>query len=268
MRQALEKERQVAQHLKVRRWRHASPAPLHGAGAAHHAVEVAWAEEGAIHYDLGAERFTVRPGELMVVPAGVDHATTFDGHTRAGSLWFSAEAICELDERLGLPSSLKPGPQADAGAIIGLARMLQEEAFSSDAGALMGADALAEALALKVLRVHPRQASPGPKAPGVRRAVEHIEQRYAEALSLDDLARTAALSRFHFSRVFREQVGKSPYAYLQQVRLRRAAELLGRGRASVTEAAYGTGFTDLGRFGRKFKQAYGCTPSAFAAARA
>ena len=69
-------------------------------------------------------------------------------------------------------------------------------------------------------------------------------------------------------RRFREQVGKSPYAYLQQVRLQRAAELLGRGRATVTEAAFAAGFTDLGRFGRKFRETYGCTPSAFAAARA
>lgn len=268
MRQALEKERQVAQHLKVRKWRHASPAPLYGGTAMHHAVEVAWAEEGAVHYDIGAERFTIRAGEIMVVPAGVDHATSFAGRTRAGSLWFSAEAIGELDARLGQPANLRAGPQADAAPVIALARMLQDEAFSSDAGALMGADALAEALALKVLRVHPRHSTPGPRAPGVRRALEHIEARYAEPLSLDELARTAALSRFHFSRVFREQVGKSPYAYLQHVRLQRAAELLGRGRASVTEAAYGTGFTDLGRFGRKFKQAYGCTPSAFAAARA
>jgi AraC-like DNA-binding protein len=51
------------------------------------------------------------------------------------------------------------------------------------------------------------------------------------------------------------------------VRLQRAAELLGRGRANVTEAAYASGFTDLGRFGRRFRETYGCTPSAFAMAR-
>lgn len=265
---ALEKEQHVAGHLKVRRWNHRAAEAIGAPESVHHALELCWVDEGRAAYDIGPHRFDVRPGQLMVVPAGVDHATSFDGHSRASSLWLSADAVAELDERLGSRRELAAGTLPDSAQLVVLATMLRDEAFCDDAGALMGADALAEALALKVLRVHRRSDTRGPKAPGIRRAVEHIESRYAEPLTLDDLARTAAMSRFHFARRFQEQVGKSPYAYLQHVRLMRAAELLGRGRATVTEAAYSTGFTDLGRFGRKFKQAYGCTPGAFAAARA
>src|SRR5438477_307637 len=95
-----------------------------------------------------------------------------------------------------------------------------------------------------------------------RRTPSPARHTRSAPLSLDELARLAAMSRFHFSRSFHEQVGHSPYAYLTTVRLRRAAELLGCGSANVTEAAYASGFTDLGRFGRKFRAAYGCTPSA------
>jgi AraC family transcriptional regulator len=264
---ALEKEQQIAAHLKVRRWNHRGPERISASASVHHALELCWLDQGVATYDLGRERFEVVPGQLMVVPAGVEHATAFQGYSRASSLWLSAEAVAELDARLGGRYELAPGPAPEAAALLPLAAMLHSEAFSADAGALMGADALSEALALKVLRVQPRSATPGPRAPGIRRAVEHIEAHYAEPLTLDVLARTAAMSRFHFSRLFHEQVGKSPYAYLLHVRLRRAAELLGRGRANVTEAAYAAGFTDLGRFGRRFKGTYGCTPSEFAVAR-
>ena len=47
--------------------------------------------------------------------------------------------------------------------------------------------------------------------------------------------------------------GKAPYAYLIDLRVQRAAELLRAGRSSVTEAAFAVGFSDLGRFARAFR---------------
>lgn len=260
---ALEREQQVAGHLKVRRWNHARPSPLAAATSVHHALELCWVDQGSATYDVGRACFEVRPGQLMVVPAGVEHATAFCGHSRATSVWLASDAVAEIDERLGSRYELRAGPLPDSAALLPLAAMLQAEAFSDEPGALMGADVLSAALTLKVLRAQPRSAARGPRSPGIRAAVEHIEAHYGQALSLDVLARTAAMSRFHFARRFREQVGHSPYAYLQHVRLQRAAELLKGGRASVTEAAYAVGFTDLGRFGRKFRETFRCTPSAW-----
>jgi transcriptional regulator GlxA family with amidase domain len=92
-------------------------------------------------------------------------------------------------------------------------------------------------------------------------SLDHIHSAYAEPLTVDDLARSAGMSRFHFSRLFHEQVGDAPYRYLLRVRIARAAELLRGGRHSVTEAALAVGFQDLGRFRRLFRREIGCRPS-------
>jgi AraC family transcriptional regulator len=73
------------------------------------------------------------------------------------------------------------------------------------------------------------------------------------------------MSRYHFSRSFRAELGISPYQWLLQKRVEHAAALLRRRRVSVTEAAFEVGFSDLSRFARAFRDQFGCPPSAFAA---
>ncbi len=261
---ALEKEQLVGGHLRVRRWRHAGTEAISAAASVHHAVEVCWVDGGTARYALGSSRVEVHAGEVMVVPAGVEHATAFAGATVAGSLWLDARVFLEIADAAGVKSRLEPGAIADARALITIAQLLQAEAFEGGAGALMAADALSEVLALMLVRGASRNPGRCATAPGIRRALDEIECRYSESLTVEQLAHSAAMSRYHFSRRFQEQVGESPYAYLQGIRLARAAELLRGGRTPVTEAAYSCGFTDLGRFGRKFKQRFGCAPSAFA----
>jgi AraC family transcriptional regulator len=81
------------------------------------------------------------------------------------------------------------------------------------------------------------------------------------------MARAARMSRYHFSRRFKDATGKSPYRYLVDVRLERAAELLRRGRAGVTEAALTVGFSDPSRFARMFRARFGASPAKYAEAR-
>jgi AraC family transcriptional regulator len=88
-----------------------------------------------------------------------------------------------------------------------------------------------------------------------------MHESFAEPLGVDDLAKTAKMSRFHFSRLFRDEVGQAPYQYLLRVRIARATELLRGGHCSVTEAALAAGFTDFSRFASTFKKVTGKRPS-------
>ena len=68
-----------------------------------------------------------------------------------------------------------------------------------------------------------------PQVPPARyllRAKDFVDARYAEAITVADLAAAAGLSRAHFSRMFTKTFGESPRAYLQSRRLERAAALL------------------------------------------
>lgn len=84
--------------------------------------------------------------------------------------------------------------------------------------------------------------------------------------SLDDLADIAALSRFHFHRVFSAMTGETVADAVRRIRLKRAAMFLRRGSAPVADVARDHGYPNAGSFSRAFRAAYGMTPSQFRAA--
>jgi AraC-like DNA-binding protein len=92
-----------------------------------------------------------------------------------------------------------------------------------------------------------------------------IEANSSEEIALHDAARIAALSPYHFLRVFARIVGVTPHQYLLRCRLRNAARLLGRADRSVTDVASAVGFADLSNFIRTFRRAAGISPRAFGA---
>jgi len=92
-------------------------------------------------------------------------------------------------------------------------------------------------------------------------AVAHfMEDRFAEPCTLNDLARLAGLSPFHFLRVFRATTGLTPHQHLLRTRLRAAAISLARTEAPVTDVALATGFEDLSNFTRTFRAEYRLSP--------
>jgi AraC-like DNA-binding protein len=97
------------------------------------------------------------------------------------------------------------------------------------------------------------------------RARDLVDARYAEPLDVADLARTAGLSRAHFSREFKSAFGESPHAYLLTRRLERAAALLRSTDRPVVEICFAVGLRSVGSFTTSFTRAYGMTPTGYRA---
>jgi AraC family transcriptional regulator len=97
----------------------------------------------------------------------------------------------------------------------------------------------------------------------ISRALSHIEAHSDEALDLDRLAAVAAMSKFHFLRVFRRTAGMTPYQYLLGLRLRRAAMRLLTSPEPISKVAYDCGFGDLSTFVNTFRDRFGMSPKAF-----
>ncbi len=97
------------------------------------------------------------------------------------------------------------------------------------------------------------------------RARDLADLRYAEALTVDDLAGAACLSRAHFSREFRRAFGESPYSYLLTRRLERAATLLRGTDYSVADICMQVGLSSVGSFTSSFRRAHGVTPTEYRA---
>ena len=101
----------------------------------------------------------------------------------------------------------------------------------------------------------------------VARAKMVLQERYAEAVSLDELSTVAGLSRFHLLRTFAEHVGLPPHAYQNHIRTERAKFLLRAGEKAAAVAT-SVGFADQSHLTRHFKRIWGVTPSAYARAMA
>lgn len=91
--------------------------------------------------------------------------------------------------------------------------------------------------------------------------LEDIESNYREDLKIDRLAKQIGLSRFHFSRMFKEVTGRTVTEYILGVRMNRAEYLLRNSDMTVTEVAYETGFRDIYYFSRVFKHVKKVTPT-------
>ena len=110
-------------------------------------------------------------------------------------------------------------------------------------------------------RLVPRDVS---SHPGIRRALEYLGEHYAEDVSLAQAARHAHLSKYHFSRLFRELVGLTYQDYLTELRVCRAKTLLAESRyRSVTSIGYEVGLGSLRNFEVHFKRTVGLTPSEY-----
>ena len=101
-----------------------------------------------------------------------------------------------------------------------------------------------------------------PERACVHQAREYLGERYAENVSLEELASHVHLSRFHLLRVFKAEVGLPPHAYLNNVRIMHAKELLSAG-TPIADVAQQTGFADQSHLTRQFKRVVGITPGQY-----
>jgi transcriptional regulator GlxA family with amidase domain len=98
----------------------------------------------------------------------------------------------------------------------------------------------------------------------LNRACSFIADNLGERFTLDDVAKQAGVSRFHFARLFRVSTGDSPMAYLLKSRIERAKQMLLQEDRPVCEIAAALGFCDQSHLTRTFRRLTGLTPREFA----
>ena len=96
-------------------------------------------------------------------------------------------------------------------------------------------------------------------------SLNFINSNYMNDISVEDAARTAGFSKFHFSRLFKQFTDQTFGGYLNQRRISAAETLLLNPRLSVTDVALQSGFSSLSTFNRTFRALKSCTPSEFKA---
>ncbi len=101
----------------------------------------------------------------------------------------------------------------------------------------------------------------------INRAQDYIEARLGETLTLEEVARAACFSPYHFHRIYTALTGEPLYRFILRVRLERAAsQLVHTPAKSITEIALDLGFSSSATFARAFKASFGMSASAYRAA--
>lgn len=90
-----------------------------------------------------------------------------------------------------------------------------------------------------------------------------IEEHYAEDITLADLSVSANISKSECSRCFKLSMNTTPYKYLTEYRLSKAAQLLKRTNESIGNIAASVGFHQMSHFGKCFREKTGYSPKAY-----
>ncbi len=112
--------------------------------------------------------------------------------------------------------------------------------------------------------------SPSQPSPGKRLfpALEHLRRAPGEPITLETAATLCRVSPAYFSRRFRQLFGMTYTNYARTYRLRLAARRLIAGGASISEIAYGVGFSSPAHFSARFRERFGMTPREYRASAA
>lgn len=97
----------------------------------------------------------------------------------------------------------------------------------------------------------------------VNSVITHITENYSKKIDFRKIVENMFLHYSYFSRIFKEQTGKSMRQYLHEYRLTSALNLLVNTNKSITEVANECGFDDLNYFSRSFKEMIGLSPVKF-----
>ena len=101
----------------------------------------------------------------------------------------------------------------------------------------------------------------------MQKILRFMEEHFSEDITLSDLSASANISKSECSRCFRMSMGTTPYKYLTEYRLSKAAQLLAKTNEPVGNIAAAVGFQQISHFGKCFKEKTGYSPKAYRAGR-
>ena len=241
----------------------------------HSAYSIALVTNGNFRYRTVQGSALMTPGSLML---GNEGACFECGHQhsqgdRCLAFHFSPEVLESVvaaipgARRLALTAPRLP-PVPSVLALLAAAQVLRDEGGGTEEFrelALRLAGAVCAALN------QDGSSPPHPPTPRDERrvaaALSRIEAQQDARIKVDELAAEAAISLFHFLRIFERVVGITPGQYMLRARLHRAAVRLRRSNDAIAAVALDCGFDDLSTFNRQFRRATGLTPGAYRARR-
>ena len=202
---------------------------------------------------LCGRKIPVEDAYTVLVPPGFAHKEI--SSTSVDAIWIGLKGTALESPELSKLTWVSSGGLVEAAKSLWL--------FSEKGGSRIGTELDGMALALVNLYYRRLLASSPSDAGGcVERAITYFTERFAENLTVADIASSCGLSHSHFSKVFRESTGKTPIEYLESVRMRNALRLLESSSLTVRQISELSGYRNEFYFSKAFRRFFGHPPSA------
>ncbi len=212
---------------------------------------------------VNGKGFYLNEGEGMFLFPGETHTHVTEGNTPRCGYYCAITGfkVAMLLGELGITSSSPYIPKEACPAIVEIMRKM----YTVQSEGVPGTALKLTACAYEVFGELMKYAAPKREDNEyVRHALNIMEARYYQELTVEGIARELSIHRVHFSRLFRQTTGKTPQEYLIDLRLKKACDLLRMGKNSISEIADAVGIRETS-FSRVFKQKIGMTPTQYRA---
>lgn len=211
-------------------------------------------------------------GDISIMPAQVPFFSRWDSDDRflliritSGFIQNVAkETINKNPDRLELlPIFQIRDPQLEAIGMLLLTELKQEDSSR------LYIESLANVLAVHLLRQYAATKPQltvyegGLPQRQLSQVLDYMNDHLDHDIKLTDLAALLNMSQFHFSHMFKQAIGTSPYHYLLQQRIERAKQLLKQTDQPIMEIAFQCGFNNHSHLSQQFRRLTGMTPKAF-----
>ncbi len=217
--------------------------------------------------------FTFEKDEIVVTPAGV----------RSGWRWFvrskcivitldpaKLERFAESEVGVVLTGSqLQNLPQFKDPDICQAGIMVRDALAAGGVGAEVMFDALARVFLVKLIQKYADRTEEEVRfsarftAAHYKRVLDYVSANFGGAITLEAMAGEAGISPSHFSRLFKETLGKSPMQFVTGYRVEQSLKQLADPSLSLSDIAFACGFSDQAHFNRVFRRHQGETPGAY-----
>lgn len=224
-----------------------------------------YTEEGTGEYYSDGSFRTLAPGDLMLSDCMDRHMyrTTRNGPWQFFCMHFNGSSACAYYDQFMKATSHVVQPSNPGEIRRTLSELIRICQDGGPYAELHASEQLTHLLTLVLVDAKAAPSSLRHVPAFVEEAVRDIHAHLRDDLTLDNLARTLGVNKYHLQKEFKRYIGMSPNTYVCSARINAAKSLLRSNELTVSQVAEQAGFRNVGHFMNMFKRTTGMTPGEY-----
>ena len=230
----------------------------------HSHLEMIYLTQGNARAAVDGIWYPIQQGDLFLAGSNQIHRYSHDEPVRFYLIIFTPEMEAQLNECLKgkLPQSHVIQPVTTNRNAEQLLENISVLRKSEQLFTRLEAKGLFLSFLGEVLPGFHFSSSAGIDHDSVQKILAYCSEHFTEPITLESVASGLHLSKYYISHIFRQRMDLSFTEFLNEIRIDHACKLLRQG-YSVTDTAFGSGYSSIRTFNRTFKQITGCSPREF-----